>query len=74
LKDAVPRAGLDLASMEEAIADPTSHAEEVELNQKSQLEAGHWGVPLFVHRGEPFFGQDRMDSLCWKLEKDGLKL
>ncbi len=33
------------------------------------LEAGHWGVPLFVYRGEPFYGQDRMDQLIWRVER-----
>jgi alkanesulfonate monooxygenase SsuD/methylene tetrahydromethanopterin reductase-like flavin-dependent oxidoreductase (luciferase family) len=34
--------------------------------------AEHHGVPLFVYNDEPFFGQDRIDSLRWQLEKDGL--
>jgi 2-hydroxychromene-2-carboxylate isomerase len=72
LKDAAGRAGLDLASMDEAIADPTSHREEVEANQLALDASGHKGVPTFVYNEEPFFGQDRIDSLCFQLEKDGL--
>ena len=35
--------------------------------------AGHWGVPLFVFDNDPFFGQDRIDALLWRLEQHGLK-
>lgn len=72
LQQAAARAGLDLAAMEAAIADPQSHSEEVDANQAALDASGHWGVPTFVYQGEPFFGQDRLDSLCWRLEKDGL--
>jgi 2-hydroxychromene-2-carboxylate isomerase len=72
LKEATARAGLDLEAMEEAIGDPASHHEEVESNQAALEEAGHWGVPTFVYKGEPFFGQDRLDSLCFQLDTDGL--
>ena len=64
-------AGLDLDQMEAAIADGT-HLEEVEANQNALDAAGHWGVPTMVVRGEPFFGQDRIDTLRWRLEKLGL--
>lgn len=72
LQEAAARAGLDLVSMDEAIAEPESHQEEVEANQVALEAAGHWGVPTFVYNGEPFFGQDRIDSLCFQLEQDGL--
>jgi len=72
LKEAAGRAGLDLDSMEESIADPTSHREEVDANQEALDSSGHSGVPTFVYEGEPFFGQDRIDSLCFRLGKDGL--
>jgi len=35
--------------------------------------AGHWGVPTFVFEGEPFFGEDRIDTLRWRLGKNGLQ-
>ncbi|HUU73167.1 MAG TPA: DsbA family protein [Burkholderiales bacterium] len=73
LKDAAARAGLDLASMDEAIVDSASHREEVEANQHDLEKSGHWGVPTFEFNGEPFFGQDRIDTLCWRLEKEGLR-
>ncbi|WOJ94392.1 2-hydroxychromene-2-carboxylate isomerase [Congregibacter variabilis] len=73
LADAAKRAGLDLSAMDAAISSGDAHKDIVEKNQEDQLAAGHRGVPLFVYNGEPFFGQDRIDSLCWRLEKDGLK-
>lgn len=73
LKLAAARAGLDLASMEESIKDPTSHIAEVEGNHVALEESGHTGVPNFVYGGKPFFGQDRIDSLCYQLKKDGLE-
>ncbi len=39
----------------------------IENNQEAQRAAGHWGVPLMVFNGEPFYGQDRFDLLCWRL-------
>jgi 2-hydroxychromene-2-carboxylate isomerase len=35
-------------------------------------EAGHWGVPTLVFEGEPFFGQDRIETLRWRLDQVGL--
>lgn len=72
LSDAAHAAGLDLASMDEAIKDG-DHLEEIERNHASLDEAGHWGVPTMVVRGEPFFGQDRIDTLRWRLDQFGLK-
>ena len=71
LSNAAADAGLDLTAMEKDIADG-NHLEEVEANQKALDAAGHWGVPTMVVRGEPFFGQDRIDTLRWRLEKLGL--
>ena len=72
LAKAASRAGLDLEQMDLAIADPESHRMEVERNQQDLEAAGHWGVPTFVFRGEPFFGQDRIDTLCWRLDRECL--
>ena len=71
LSHAASKAGLDLAQMEMAIKDG-NHLEEVEDNQAALDTAGHWGVPTMVLRGEPFFGQDRLDTLRWRLGKLGL--
>ncbi|MEE4661617.1 MAG: DsbA family protein [Halieaceae bacterium] len=71
LAQAVARAGLDLAAMEASItaSDP---APEIEANQAALEAAGHWGVPTMVFNGEPFFGQDRIDTLRWRLDKVGV--
>jgi 2-hydroxychromene-2-carboxylate isomerase len=73
LAQAATRAGLDLAELDAAItADSASHEAEIEGNEAAQKAAGHWGVPLMVFRGEPFFGQDRLDVLLWRMKKVGL--
>jgi 2-hydroxychromene-2-carboxylate isomerase len=72
LSEAAARAGLDLAEMDAAIADPTLHRQKVEENQDALAQAGHWGVPTFVFEGEPFFGEDRIDTLRWRLGQRGL--
>lgn len=37
-------------------------------NQQAMFENGHWGVPMFSFSGEPFYGQDRLDQLRWRIE------
>jgi 2-hydroxychromene-2-carboxylate isomerase len=71
LKDAVADAGLDLEELDAAIADG-DHLEEIERNHQALEAAGHWGVPTMVFRGEPFFGQDRIETLRWRLQGAGL--
>jgi 2-hydroxychromene-2-carboxylate isomerase len=73
LADAAKRAGLDLSSMDAAIADPASHRGTVEESQDALAKAGHWGVPTFVFEGEPFFGEDRIDTLRWRLARHALQ-
>lgn len=71
LENAVAAAGLDLAELEAAIANG-NHMEEIERNHEALEAAGHWGVPTMVVRGEPFFGQDRIETLRWRLDQYGL--
>jgi 2-hydroxychromene-2-carboxylate isomerase len=74
LARAAQRAGLDLLEMECAIAaDPGPRTALIEANQDAQRAAGHWGVPLFVFEDEPFFGQDRIDVLLWRMKQKGLR-
>ena len=47
--------------------------ETVDDNHAALEAAGHWGVPTMVYEGEPFFGQDRIDTLRWRLKNAGLK-
>lgn len=73
LAEATRRAGLDpddLFARVEAEANRL-HAV-IEDNQDAQRAGGHYGVPMMVFNNEPFFGQDRMDTLRWRLEQQGL--
>ena len=73
LSEAVERAGLDLAALDaEAIEREAELEAEIEANEAAQKNAGHWGVPLMVFEDEPFFGQDRLDILEWRLKQSGV--
>ena len=72
LAKAAAAAGLDLAELDAAIKDG-DHLEEVERNHQALDAAGHWGVPTMVVRGEPSFGQDRIETLRWRLDGLGLR-
>ncbi|MDF1680779.1 DsbA family protein [Ponticaulis sp.] len=73
LSDAVARAGLDLAALDAEAIDREAELEaEIEANEAAQKNAGHWGVPLMVFEDEPFFGQDRLDILEWRLKQSGV--
>ncbi len=74
LADATARAGLDLAELEAAVAADTPRFDAaIEANQQALEAGGHWGVPTCVFEGEPFFGQDRLDLLLWRLQQHGLE-
>ncbi len=71
---AAGRVGLDLAALDTKItADPDKYEAIIQENQNAHLAAGHWGVPTCAFDGEPFFGQDRLDVLLWRLKQRGLK-
>lgn len=74
LAEATARAGLDLAELDRAItADPEHYEAAIRKNEAAQTDGGHWGVPLMVFEGEPFFGQDRIEHLLWRMRQRGLK-
>jgi 2-hydroxychromene-2-carboxylate isomerase len=74
LKSAAARAGLDLAKLDEKIArEPDKYEAIIQTNQQAHKDAGHWGVPTMAFQGEPFFGQDRLDVLLWRLKQNGLE-
>jgi len=74
LTRALERAGLDPAAVERITATETADIDaEIARNEADQKAAGHWGVPLFVYEHEPFFGQDRIDHLEWRLKQAGVK-
>jgi 2-hydroxychromene-2-carboxylate isomerase len=73
LADAARRAGVDLAELDaQAVAERARVDARIAQNQADLEAAGHWGVPTMVFQGEPFFGQDRIDLLVWRLGQHGL--
>jgi 2-hydroxychromene-2-carboxylate isomerase len=74
LADAAARAGLDLGELDVTIGREAARYDAVIAENQRALEAaGHWGVPTMVFAGEPFFGQDRIDLLVWRLKQHGLR-
>ena len=73
LGEAIESAGGDAAAVRRWAADNQAEiAATIAANEAEQLKH-HWGVPLMVLGDEPFFGQDRLDSLIWRLEKLGAR-
>jgi len=74
LAGAARRAGLDWAELSASVdAESERYAAIVAKSQVDQRAAGHWGVPMMVFEGEPFFGQDLFDQLVWRLKQAGLQ-
>jgi 2-hydroxychromene-2-carboxylate isomerase len=74
LAEATARAGLDLAQLEKQTAAETARLDAaIAENQRALEQAGHWGVPTLVFEGEPFFGQDRIELLVWRMRQRGLR-
>jgi 2-hydroxychromene-2-carboxylate isomerase len=75
IKQAIQLAGIDAdALVKDVQTNPTKYKDLVDRNTERQKDntCEHTGVPLFVFKGEPFFGQDRMDMLIWRLAQYGL--
>ncbi|MDG5747340.1 2-hydroxychromene-2-carboxylate isomerase [Qipengyuania sp. XHP0207] len=73
LAEALKAAGLDPAEIEAEIeSDADALDDEIAANQNALEAAGHWGVPTLVFDGEPFFGQDRIEMVRWRMEQKGL--
>lgn len=74
LAGAAERAGLHLDELDSELVDQSEALEaELAANQAALEAAGHWGVPTLVFNGEPFFGQDRIDMVQWRMEQAGLR-
>lgn len=74
LAQAAARAGLDWAMLRRTEEDEADRLDAVlAAHADAQRADGHWGVPLMVFRGEPFFGQDRIGALIWRLNACGFK-
>jgi len=73
LARAAIEAGLDPAVLERAAAGEAASLDAIIADNGRALEAaGHWGTPTMVFEGEPFFGQDRIDLLIWRMKQRGL--
>jgi 2-hydroxychromene-2-carboxylate isomerase len=73
LADAAAAAGLSWSALDRAERDDSARLDMVIAeNEAAQAASGHWGVPLMVFDGEPFFGQDRLDVLVWRMQQNGL--
>ena len=70
MQDAVINAGLNWEELYRIVEQDKPLLDSIiNKNQQSQRERGHWGVPLMVLEGEPFYGQDRFPDLQWRIEK-----
>ena len=73
LATALAGVGCDLAQMDAAQSAEADRLDEViKANEADQRLGGHYGVPLMVYQGEPFFGQDRYDQLVWRMQQQGM--
>ena len=73
LANALVTTGFDLAEMDAVLATDSARLDAaINENQEAQRIGGHYGVPLMVFDGEPFFGQDRFDQMKWRMEAQGL--
>ena len=74
LAKALASVGCDLAEMDAVQAAEADRLDEIiKQNEADQRLGGHYGVPLMVYEGEPFFGQDRYDQLVWRMQQQGMK-
>ena len=58
--------GLDSAALV-AAAESDAVKAELQANTDESLADGVWSVPSFILDGEPFFGQDRIEMMDWRL-------
>lgn len=68
IAQAISAAGLDPIALEAAAEAKSADLPAVlAANNDALAAAGHWGVPCCALAGEPFYGQDRLDQLAWRL-------
>lgn len=68
LKNAIAQAGHSLETLENWAADNTTTINDALKNNEHDQMVHHWGVPLMVLDNEPYFGQDRINTLEWYLD------
>lgn len=74
LAKVVGAAGCDLTELDAVLAADSDRLDAViKTNEADQRLGGHYGVPLMVYDGEPFFGQDRYDQLLWRMQQRGME-
>jgi len=73
LTGAATRAGLEFSLLASAADQEYRDLDaQIAANEAALEAAGHWGVPTLAFRGEPFFGQDRIDLAILRMEQAGL--
>jgi 2-hydroxychromene-2-carboxylate isomerase len=72
LRAVCERSGVSWEEAQAAVADPQLRGR-VEQDTGALVALGHWGVPVMVLRGEPFWGQDRIGDLEAALDEAGLR-
>ena len=72
LSQAAERAGLELPVLEKWVSDNADEWPQQLAANDAALEEHHWGVPTMVFNGEPFFGQDKIELLLWRMQQKGL--
>jgi 2-hydroxychromene-2-carboxylate isomerase len=73
LHSAAQRAGLELSQLQAWVADPNNNWQAQLAANDAALEEHHWGVPTMLFEGEPFFGQDKIELLLWRMQQKGLR-
>lgn len=74
LAGAAERAGLDFSLLASAVDQEYRELDaQIAANEAALEAAGHWGVPTLAFRGEPFFGQDRIELAILRMEQAGLR-
>ena len=72
LRSVAEAAGLLWSDCEAALRDPILR-ERVDADTAALLELGHWGVPVLVLEGEPYWGQDRIELVEIAMREAGLE-
>jgi len=73
--NAINGAGIDADKLVATVeANPKKYDDIAIANAAKQRtnDSRHMGIPNFVFGGEPFFGQDRIAHLIWRMELHGL--
>ncbi len=73
IREAAEESGLEFSKLEYWAGRNRARIDEVVAENEAEQLKHHWGVPLMVFDEEPFFGQDRIDALVWRLNLNKLK-